>query len=265
MRKKKLREQLYSLIKGVESLFISLYKRAFPVKGDSMARFSHTEFFELSEFKHAALFNGCNYVWDALARIAPYLKSYKPGQIESDVPEGVYLVNPELITIGKGVTLEPTAYIKGPCIIGDNSTIRHGAYIRGNVIVGEDSVVGHTTEVKNSILMNKCHASHFAYIGDCILGNGVNLGAGTKCANLRLDNKPVSLTFDDAGQIQTGLRKFGAIMGDGCQTGCNSVTNPGTILGKNVYCYPCTNLSGVIQADSTVRADTSLLISLHRR
>lgn len=229
-----------------------------------MSRFSHTEFFDLSQFKHAAIFNGCSYVWEALARIAPYLKSYKLGLFESDVPEGVYLANRESIAIGKGVVIEPTAYIKGPCIIGDNSTVRHGAYIRGEVIVGESSVVGHDTEIKNSILMNNCHASHFAYIGDCIIGNNVNLGAGTKCANLRLDNKPVSLVLDD-GQIQTGLRKFGAIIGDGCQTGCNSVTNPGTLLGKNVYCYPCTNLGGVVQADCTVRSDTNLLISLHRR
>ncbi len=229
-----------------------------------MARFAYTDFFDTSEFKHAVLFNGCNYVWDALARISPYIKSYKLGKIESEIPDGVYLVNKELISIGKGVVLEPTAYIRGPCIIEDYATIRHGAYLRGDVIVGNHSVVGHDTEIKNSVLMNNCHAAHFAYIGDCILGKGVNLGAGTKCANLRLDNKPVSLALDE-GQIQTGLRKFGAIMGDGCQTGCNVVTNPGTVMGKNVYCYPATNLGGVIQADCTVRSDTNLLISLHRR
>lgn len=229
-----------------------------------MTKFSHTQFFNLSQFKHAKVFDGCENVWDALARISPYLKSLKLGIIESDVPSTAYLVNKELISIGKNVTIEPGAYIKGPCVIGDHSTIRHGAYIRGDVIVGQESVVGHDSEIKNSILLDKCHAAHFAYVGDCILGNGVNLGAGTKCANLRLDNKPVVLLIEKE-KIETGLRKFGAIMGDGCQTGCNSVTNPGTILGKHVYCYPCTNIGGYIPPQNTVRNDTSLIITSNKR
>jgi NDP-sugar pyrophosphorylase family protein len=184
----------------------------------------------------------------------------KLGKIEAEIPAGAFLVNPELITIEAGAVIEPGCYIKGPCFIGAHSTVRHGAYIRGDVIVGQNSVVGHDSEVKNSILLDHCHAAHFAYVGDSILGNHVNLGAGTKCANLRLDNKPVIL-FDGQARIDTGLRKFGAVVGDGSQIGCNAVTNPGTLLGKHVFCYPCTNLGGIVPANSTVRSDTSLIIS----
>ncbi len=229
-----------------------------------MSDFSPNHFFQLSSFKHAKLFDGSVNVWEALPRIGSYLNSLKLGVIESDVPSNAYLINRDQISIGKNVTIEPGAYIKGPCVIGDNSTVRHGAYIRGDVIVGQHSVVGHDSELKNSVMLDQCHAAHFAYVGDCILGNGVNLGAGTKCANLRLDNKPIVIIYENA-KIETGLRKFGAILGDGCQTGCNTVTNPGTVLGKHVYCYPCTNIGGVISSENTIRNDTSLIITPNRR
>jgi len=210
-------------------------------------------FFDLSNFKHPKIFENCDFVWDAIAKIAPYLKAQKVFNIEVEIPEGVYLVNKEQISIGKGSVLEPGAYIKGPCIIGENCVIRHGAYIRGDFIAGDGCVIGHATEVKNTIMLNNAHAAHFAYLGDTILGMGVNLGAGTKCANLKLDGKKIDLLYDGE-KIPTGLRKFGAIIGDGSQLGCNSVTNPGTILGKNVKCYPCTNFGGYISSNSVVKS-----------
>jgi NDP-sugar pyrophosphorylase family protein len=168
------------------------------------------------------------------------------GKLHSKHQECAYLVNPELISIGEGTIVEPGAYIRGPCIIGRNCHIRHAAYIRGNVLVGDRCVVGHATELKSCILLNHARAAHFAFVGDSILGNDVNLGAGVKCANLRLDETPVTVRFHNES-ISTGLRKLGSIIGDGCQIGCNTVLNPGTLLGKHAKCYPCINVSGVVE------------------
>src|SRR4030042_467751 len=148
---------------------------------------------------------------------------------------GVVLMDDE-IYIGKGTVVESGALIKGPTIIGDNTEIRHGAYIRGNVIVGNKCVVGHTTEMKTSVMLGESKAGHFAYIGDSILGK-VNVGAGTKLANLKIIESQIVVNIDGK-RYETGLRKFGAIFADGAETGCNSVTTPGTLLGRNVLLYP---------------------------
>jgi acyl-[acyl carrier protein]--UDP-N-acetylglucosamine O-acyltransferase len=147
------------------------------------------------------------------------------------------------ISIGQGSVIEPGALIKGPTIIGKNTEVRQGAYIRGTCIVGDRCVVGHTTEIKSSVMLNGAKAGHFAYIGDSILGNNVNLGAGTKLANLKLTNSNIIIKINNMIH-NTGIRKFGAIMGDGVETGCNSVTNPGTILGKTSMVYPCVSVKG---------------------
>lgn len=201
-------------------------------------------FFDLTQFQHLELFEG-EFVWDALRKIKTYLDQKQLGQIEVDVPSGAYLVNPERISIGKGTVIEPGAYIRGPCIIGERCSVRHGAYIRGDFIAGDDCVIGHASEVKTAIFLDGAHAAHFAYVGDTILGKHANLGAGTKCANLRLDGHEISVHFEGKC-YETGLRKFGAIIGDGGQLGCNAVTNPGTLLGPGVFCLPCVNIGGVI-------------------
>ncbi len=157
------------------------------------------------------------------------------------------------IQIGKGCVVEPGAMIKGPSIIGNNSEIRHGAYIRGNTIIGDNCVVGHTTEVKSSIFLNRAKAGHFAYIGDSILGNDVNLGAGTKLANLRFAKGNIMIKIDNEN-YDTGRKKIGAILGDKTQTGCNSVTNPGVITG--IGCLICPNKSvspGYYKANSIIK------------
>lgn len=221
--------------------------------------FSPHDFFDLSDYQHSSLFESNEFVWIALNRIEAYLKTMSLGKIEIEIPQGAFLIDPHLISIGKDSVVEPGAYIKGPCYIGRGCTVRHGAYIRGNVVTGDRCVIGHDTEVKNSILLNDMHAAHFAYVGDSILGNKVNLGAGTKCANLKLDNQKIAIHYQNK-KIETGLRKLGAIIGDNTQIGCNSVTNPGALIGQNVLCYPCLNVFGVIDSQSIVKGDVVLSI-----
>jgi NDP-sugar pyrophosphorylase family protein len=166
--------------------------------------------------------------------------------------KGATLANKD-IYIGRGTVVEPGAYIKGPTIIGNNCEIRHGAYIRGNVLVGNRCVIGHTTEVKNSCFLDQSKAGHFAYIGDSILGNRVNLGAGTKLANLNIGGIPIQIILNQK-KINTGLKKFGAILGDEVEIGCNAVTNPGTMLGKGSIVYPNTMVKkGLYPPKSIIR------------
>ncbi len=214
--------------------------------------FDPAQFFSLEGYEHASLFEGCQYPWEALERLEEYLKALKLGNIEIAISPSVHLVNPELISIGSGTVIEPGAYVQGPCFIGKNCIIRHGAYLRGNVITGDSCVIGHNTEIKHSILFNRAAAPHFNYVGDSILGNDCNLGAGVKCANFRLDHKPVSVRLLK-DKILTRLRKLGAMVGDGAQVGCNCVINPGAILGKNSFCFPCTNVDGYVPENSRVK------------
>jgi len=147
------------------------------------------------------------------------------------------------ISIGKGVLVEGGATIKSPTVIGDFCEVRQGAYLRGYVLAGKRCVLGHTTEIKHSIFLNDAKAGHFAYVGDSILGNNANLGAGTKFANLKFLPGNISFFFEEK-RIDTGRRKFGAILGDNGQTGCNSVTSPGTIMGKRSILLPNTTARG---------------------
>lgn len=146
------------------------------------------------------------------------------------------------IYIGRGTVVEPGVLIKGPAIIGDNTELRQGAYLRGDTLVGNGCVVGHTTELKSCVMLGGSKAGHFAYIGDSILGR-VNLGAGTKLANLKMVESDIVIDIKGK-KYKTGLRKFGAILGDGVETGCNSVTTPGTLMGKDVLLYPNTTARG---------------------
>ena len=156
--------------------------------------------------------------------------------------------------IEDGAIIEENTYIQGPTFIGSGAEIRFGAYIRGNVYVGERAVVGHDTEIKHSILLPQAKAAHFAYVGDSILGRDVNLGAGTKCANVRVDMSKSNLKLLISGTVyDSGMRKFGAIMGNGTSVGCNSVTNPGTLLGRDVLAYPLANLSGYVPPHTIVK------------
>lgn len=220
---------------------------------------SLTEFFDLSTFAHAAIFEGCEYPWEALVNLSSYLQKQKLGKIAVEVPQGVFLINPSTISIGKGSVIEPGAYIQGPCIIGAKCQVRNGAYIRGDVLVGDNCVIGHATEVKHSILLNHAAAPHFNYVGDSILGSKVNLGAGVILANYRLDHAPVSVHFQQQ-KIKTTMKKLGAIIGDEAQIGCNCVLNPGTVLGRGVICFPCLHVDGYIPSHAKVKASQRNLI-----
>jgi len=153
---------------------------------------------------------------------------------------GAFLADEE-IEIGSGSLVEPGAYIRGPALIGPSSEVRQGAYIRGSALIGTGCVVGHASEVKNALFLDGAKAGHFAYVGDSILGFGVNLGAGTKLANLKIIEGTIRLKTDE-GLVDTGRRKLGAILGDGTETGCNSVTSPGALLGPLSIVYPNTTV-----------------------
>lgn len=179
-------------------------------------------------------------------------------QAASVIYAGVSLLD-DRIEIGEGTVVEPGALIKGPTVIGGNSEVRQGAYLRGGCLVGDGCVVGHTTEMKNSVMIDGAKAGHFAYIGDSLLGRDVNLGAGTKLANLKIISGGVTVRVGDR-TWSTGLGKFGAILGDGTETGCNSVTSPGTILGKGSLVYPCINVESGYYPPGTIishRRDTT--------
>lgn len=225
-----------------------------------MNHFYPSYFFDLSQFVFADIFKDCTFVWEVLTRIKIFLEKLPLGKIEVEIPPGSYLAKPELISIGKGTVIEPGVYIKGPCFIGENCVVRHGAYIRGDCITGNGCVIGHDTEVKNVLMLNNAQAAHFSYLGDTILGNRVNLGAGTKCANLKLDHKNIIIRWEEQ-LIETGLKKFGAIIGDDCQLGCNSVTNPGTLFGKQVLCYPCLNVGGFVASRQLIRPSSKAIIT----
>lgn len=198
-------------------------------------------FFSLSRFAHRELWKEGKPIWEPLLLLEDYFKQ-ATFQIEIKVPAGVFLERPELISIGKGVILEPGVFIQGPCILGKECIIRHGAYLRGGVICGDRCAIGHAAEIKQSILLDFAAATHFTYVGDSIIGSAANLGAGVKCANLRLDRK----------EVRPGMKKFGACIGDKVQIGCNCVLNPGTCIGKESVVYPLLNFGGKIAPKSRI-------------
>ncbi len=216
------------------------------------------DFFDLNGYKHKSLLHDgrVEYVWDVLKLLSEYLDQIIMPEIQGQVMEGAYLSG-DKIFIGPGSVIEPGALIKSPTYIGANTQVRQGAYIRGNALVGDNCVVGHTTELKNAIFLNRAQAGHFAYIGDSILGNQVNLGAGTKLANVKLDHANVVVKVAEQ-TYDTGLRKLGAILGDRVQTGCNSVTNPGTLLGPECMAYALSLLRGYYPANTLVKRPSEI-------
>lgn len=198
----------------------------------------HHHLFSLFDFPHRVLFEKVSLPWEALDQLFSYISSLSLGKIEGEVSPQATLIDSHLITIEEGSTVEAGAFIKGPCFIGKGCEIRHGAYLRGNILLGNGCVIGHCSEVKNSIFFNRAKAPHFNYVGDSILGNEVNLGAGVICANLRLDERDVIVDWKGEA-ISSNRKKLGALIGDGAQIGCNCVLNPGTILARGALCSPC--------------------------
>ncbi len=187
--------------------------------------------------------------WEWLKRIGASLAAL-PAPVARAVPPGVHIEG--AAWIDASVKLPPYATIIGPAWIGANTEIRPGAFIRGNVIVGEGCVLGNACEFKNCVLLDRVQVPHFSYVGDSILGNGAHLGAGVILSNLRLDQKPISVRLP-TGSHETGLRKFGAILGDKAEVGCNAVLNPGSVLGKRALVMPTTAFGGYLPAGTIAR------------
>jgi NDP-sugar pyrophosphorylase family protein len=223
--------------------------------------FTAADLFNLSQTAHAAIFDGCEYAWDALKKIHAYLEAnLRPGL--HNRCEGVAFVG-ERVFIGEGTLVEDGAMIKGPAIIGRNCQIRHNAYIREHVIIGDNCVVGNSCEVKNSLLFNQAVAPHFNYIGDSILGYQAHLGAGATISNVKL--VPGNVTVDIEGRpFDTGLRKFGALLGDHTEIGCNAVLNPGSIIGRGSVVYPSTNWRGILPANMIVKNQAAQEVVVRR-
>ena len=212
--------------------------------------FKPADLFDLNQTEHAAIFGGCSYAWEALKKLEAYLLARLRPALHNRC-DGVAYIG-EKVFIGEGTVVEDGAMIKGPAIIGRNCQIRHNAYIRETVIIGDDCVVGNSCELKNSLLFNRAVAPHFNYIGDSILGHKAHLGAGVKISNIKL--VPGSITVRMDGQsFDTGLRKFGALLGDQADIGCNAVLNPGSIIGRGSVIYPNTNWRGVLRPGMIVK------------
>ena len=243
-----------------------------------MRHFSDTYFPQLNNFAHNDIFKNINQVWDPLKNLDKIITRILAKDATGDAIESVpgltidtsssiksivvkrwiKLETPIIshaleIRIGSGTVLEPTAIIKGPSVIGKNNDIRQGSYLRGNTVIGNNCVIGHCTEIKNSILMNHVEAGHFNYIGDSILGSYVNMGAGSRLANVQFRGlqEKMNDTINDIEisienkSISTGLSKFGSIIGDNVEVGCNAVLSPGTLIGKDNWIYPnCTVSKG---------------------
>ncbi len=206
------------------------------------------QLFTISELDAKAIFEGVTYPWEALAKIKGFILEYA-----KQLPEDFEQIA-EFVWVGKGTTIEKTATINGPTIIGYDCEIRPSAYIRENVIIGNNVVVGNSTEIKNSILFNKVQVPHFNYVGDSILGYKAHLGAGVILSNLKSTKENVTVKYETE-YIETGLKKFGAMIGDSVEVGCNSVLNPGTIVGKESIIYPLSSVRGYIPAKSILKSN----------
>ena len=201
-----------------------LYDLSQTIAGDYLARFT--------------------YPWEALDGIKAYIKELGP-----TLDPEVYEQRGEDIWVAKSATVAPTACLNGPLIIDEEAEIRHCAFIRGSAIIGKGSVVGNSTEIKNDIIFNSVQVPHYNYVGDSILGYKSHMGAGSITSNVKSD-KSLVVVKDGAEEIATGRKKFGAMLGDYVEVGCNSVLNPGTVIGRHTNIYPLSSVRGVVPADS---------------
>ena len=202
------------------------------------------ELYTLDETIARDIFEGVTYPWEVLPKIGSFIL-----ELGAELSEDEYEKQGENVWIAKNATVAPTAYINGPAIIGKDAQIRHCAFIRGNAIVGEGAVVGNSTELKNVILFNKVQVPHYNYVGDSILGYKAHMGAGSITSNVKSD-KTLATVKTPNGAIETGLKKFGAMLGDEVEVGCGSVLNPGTVVGKHTNIYPLSMVREFIPANS---------------
>ena len=202
------------------------------------------ELYTLDETIAKDVFDGVTYPWEVLPKIGSFIM-----ELGKTLSEDEYEKRGENIWIAKSASVAPTAYINGPAIIGKNAEVRHCAFIRGNAIVGEGAVVGNSTELKNVILFNKVQVPHYNYVGDSVLGFKSHMGAGSITSNVKSDKKLVVVKTPE-GMIETGMKKFGAMLGDEVEVGCGSVLNPGTVVGSHSNIYPLSSVRGYIPGGS---------------
>ena len=193
------------------------------------------------------------YPWEALPEIKNFIFD-----LIKDLDKNEFKQIAENVWVHNSVVVAPNACIEGPAIICNGSAIRHCAYIRGNAIIGEDCVIGNSCEIKNAIIFNKSQVPHFNYVGDSILGYHAHMGAGSIVSNLKSDGKNITVR-DGEEKMETGLRKFGAIVGDNVEIGCNSVLNPGTVVGKNSNVYPLARVRGLVPSNSIYKDEDNIV------
>ena len=210
------------------------------------------ELYDYSTSLAASWFAEAEYPWELLPRIKEIIRSLIAGGLEG------YTEYAPDVWIGEGVSVAPTASLNGPCIIGPRTEIRPGAFVRGSLLTGADCVLGNSSEFKNAILLDHVQCPHFNYIGDSVLGNYAHTGAGVICSNLKSGGSNIVIHGDE--DYETGLRKIGALIGDHGDVGCNSVLNPGTVIGKGSRVYPLTSVRGVIPAGVIVKSLNNIAI-----
>lgn len=209
-----------------------------------MEQLTVKELYNLEETIAKDIFEGVTYPWEVLPKIGAFIV-----ELGNSLPEDEYEKVWENVWVAKSAKVAPTAFINGPAIIGKDADVRHCAFIRGNAIVGEGAVVGNSTELKNVILFNKVQVPHYNYVGDSILGYKAHMGAGSITSNVKSD-KTLTTVKTPEGPIETGLKKFGAMLGDEVEVGCGSVLNPGTVIGKHTNIYPLSMVREFVPANS---------------
>ena len=202
------------------------------------------ELYTLDETIAKDLFEGVTYPWEVLPKISAFIL-----KLGATLPADEYEKVGDDVWIARSANVFPSAYIHGPAIIGKNAEVRHCAFIRGKAIVGEGAVVGNSTELKNVVLFNKVQVPHYNYVGDSILGYKAHMGAGSITSYVKSDKKLVVVKTPE-GNIETGIKKFGAMLGDEVEVGCGSVLNPGTVVGAHSNIYPLSSVRGVVPAGS---------------
>jgi UDP-N-acetylglucosamine diphosphorylase / glucose-1-phosphate thymidylyltransferase / UDP-N-acetylgalactosamine diphosphorylase / glucosamine-1-phosphate N-acetyltransferase / galactosamine-1-phosphate N-acetyltransferase len=217
--------------------------------------FTPADFLDLNHTEHRMLFENTAHAWDALKQITSYLQFRLKPQILGRLVGKPFVSN--AVYVGRGTVIEQGAMIKGPAWIGEGCEIRNGCYIRENVIVGSGCVLGNSCEFKNSIIFDETQVPHFNYVGDSILGYRSHLGAGVILSNVKLDHTEITVQIPGGALIPTGLKKFGAIIGDFAEVGCNCVINPGSVIGRRSIIYPGTLWRGVVPENSIVKTRQS--------
>ena len=213
-----------------------------------------TDLFDLRETIAAELFAGATYPWEVLPQIHDFII-----RLGESLPEDRYEMRGEHIWVAKSATVAPTACLNGPLIIDEEAEIRHCAYIRGNAIVGRGAVVGNSTELKNVVLFNKVQVPHYNYVGDSILGYKSHMGAGSITSNVKSDKTLVVINNGEQ-QIPTNLKKVGAMLGDFVEVGCNSVLNPGTVIGRHSQVYPTSCVRGIVPQEHIYKDREHIII-----